>query len=132
MEGEEKVPFAKWIFKSLLWKIVSPSWHCSTMIHMSLPASSKAFFPDHLTNSSGRKFLVAFDFFSFSICIIILHHFTHLHSKCCPLSCPPIQEFFIPFPLSFASERMLSHPHFTPPHFPGTSSLYRIRWILSH
>ena len=72
------------------------------------------------------------------------HVFIYLNSKCCHTSWSPLQEFIAHFPFPCASERVLLHSLLnpsnstsppTPPHkapFPEVSSLYRIKYILSH
>jgi hypothetical protein len=85
--------------------------------------------------------------FSAELRLLLLFWFSHnfllfiyLHSKCCP---PPsrslLHEFFSPSPSPLLLRECSPHPttqplHFTPlaSPFPGTSSFYRIKCILSH
>lgn len=63
--------------------------------------------------------------------ILFTNYFIHLHPKCCSPASPPYRVLPAPLfsPLSLRGCPLLD---WTSPPLPGTSSLYRIRCILSH
>jgi hypothetical protein len=56
-------------------------------------------------------FYLLFHFISiFYLFLFQLNYFIYVYSKCCPASQCSFPEFFTPYLLTFASERMLPHP----------------------